>query len=324
MGIAAMKIKTYILVAAITWPLILFAQTDSGKKKDEALPILYDNYFVPNLIIQAPFITTFLSTGVGGGSSLSEIPVSLFGGKFERSIKAENAFVAADVQIQIKVKDWLATWLHYQANARVGSNTPTILAHGVTSITGFEFGWLLQLWQNEYNQLSGSIFINNTTISAINLPKFYEDIIDSVGNIIPTLTKENNPLSGGMGLHYAHAFNDLWGLQAFVKASYGESMIKKNESVWKFDTGLMGGVNFNHRFAVPIGMTFGYTKRKFSLFESDQEDTSDTLFFEVTYTHQYHYNIGINMSYSKIGTPLLLNMNKLEFFSAVLTLVNYF
>ena len=324
MGIVATKLKTHILVAVIIWPVILFAQTDSSRIDDEALPLLYDNYFVPNLLIQAPFITTFLSTGVGGGTSLSEIPISLLGGKLNQSITAENTFVAADVQVQIKVKDWLATWLHYQANARVGSNTPTILAHGVTSITGFEFGWLLLLWQSERNQLSGSIFINNITVSTINLPKFYEDIIDSVGNIIPTLTKENNPLSGGIGLHYAHAFNDVWGLQAFLKASYGESMLREDESVWKFDTGLMGVVNFNHHFDVPIGMTFGYTKRRFALFESKQEDTTDTFFLEVTYTHHYHYNIGLNMSYLKLGTPLLLNITKLEFLSSVLTLVYYF
>ncbi len=316
--------KRYICVFILIWPFVLSAQADSTETSAESLPILNNHYFTPNLIFKAPFITTFLETGVGTGTSLSEIPVSLLGGKVEKNIKAENAFVTVDVQVQIEVKEWLAAWLHYQANARIGTTTPTILAHGVTSITGFEFGWLLRLWHDERNLLSGSININNSTVSAINLPKFWEDIIDSLGSGQATLTKENNPLSGGIGLRYAHGFNDVWGMQAMLEASYGESMLKENESVWKFNLGLLASISFIQRYEVPLGLTIGYTARRFSLFESKQEDNVSTFFIEITYVHKHHYNIGLNLGYQKIGAPLLLNVNKLEFFATMLTLVYYF
>ena len=141
------KISRNFILLFLLWPLMLAGQTDSLATDERSLPVLNNHYFIPNSHFPSPFITTFFKSGIGGGASLNKIPLYANDGeKMLGTIQAENTYVIADIHIQVEAKKWLAAWFRYQANARIGSSTPTVLAQGITSITGFEFGWLLRLW----------------------------------------------------------------------------------------------------------------------------------------------------------------------------------
>ena len=116
----------------------------------------------------------------------------------------------------------------------------------------------------------------------------------------------------------------MWGLKAYIKADYGESIIKFNENLWKFDLGALGSLNFNERFNVPVGITLGYSIQKFTLIENNPEDQTQTLSFELTYTHLYNFNIGLIFSYLNAETPLLKTSSNLKFFTASFLLSYYF
>jgi len=270
-------------------------------------------------------MTTFFKTGIGGGVTINNIPIYLNNGKkLLGTIEGENTYVTADVQVQVEANDWLAAWFRYKVNARIGSSTPTILAHGVTSATGFEFGWMFRLLKTKRSLLSGTIAINNSTISAINLSNFIQDVIESPDSINTTLSKKKNPLDGGAGIRYAYAFNNMIGIQAFINASYGESILKDDANVWKFDTGIMGSFNFIKSHNIPLGLNLGYTIQKFALFENQNEDNTHTFIFKLAYTGREEYNIGLEFTHVNTATPLLIGTNNQKYLTTTFVMVYYF
>lgn len=320
-----MKAKTILIFLIFLLPLFLAAQTDSLSTGERSLPVLNNHYFTPNSNFLSPFITTFFKTGIGGGVSLNSIPVYVNDGEVLLGrLEGENTYVTADVHVQVEAKEWLAVWFRYQANARIGSSTPTILAHGVTAVTGFEFGWMLRLWHNKKSQLSGTITINNATVSAVNLSNFIKDIIDNPDSINTSLSRKKNPLDGVAGVRYAYSFSDMIGIQAFINASYGESLIKNNKNVWKFNTGILGSFNFIHSHDVPVGLNLGYTIQKFSLFEGQQEDNIQSFMFKVAYTGREEYNIGLEFMHVRTAAPLIEEENTIEYLSTAFVMVYYF
>jgi hypothetical protein len=325
MDIINMKAKISYAFLIVLPALIYAGQTDTLMTDDRSLPVLNNHYFIPNSDFNSPFITTFFKTGIGGGTSLNRIPIYADNGnRLLGTLEGENTYVSADVQVQIKAKDWLAAWFLYQANARIGTSKPSILANGVTSITGFEFGWMLRLWQNKKNILTGTISINNSDVSALNLSRFIKDIIANPdSNRIP-LREARNLLNGGAGLRYAHTFSDMAGLRAFVSASYGESMLKGNKHVWKFDSGILGSLNFSRSHNIPFGINLGYSIQKFALFEGQQEDNTYSILLKLAYTGREEYNIGMEFTHIRTAAPLIKGENTLEYVASSFVMVYYF
>lgn len=306
-------------------PFFLAAQTDSLSTDKRSLPVLNDHYFIPNSNFLSPFMTTFFKTGIGGGVSLNSIPIYAMDGEvLLGTLEGENTYVTADVHVQVKTKDWLAVWFRYQANARIGSSTPTILAHGVTAVTGFEFGWMLRLWHNKKSQLSGTIAIKNSSVSAIHLLNFVKNVIINPDSINASLSRKKNPLDGVAGVRYAYSFSDMIGAQAFINASYGESLLKENKNVWTYDMGILGSFNFIHSHDIPVGLNLGYTIQKFSLFEGQEEDNTHSLMFKVAYTGREEYNIGLEFMHVSTVAPLIKGANTLEYLSIAFVMVYYF
>ena len=324
MGDLSMKLYHFSLLLAL--PALLFAgQTDSLSIIERSLPILNGHYFIPNTSFPSPFMTSFFETGIGGGTSLNSIPVYINDGtKLLGTLEGQNTYVTADVNVQIRAKEWMAVWFRYQANARIGSSTPTVFAHGVTSITGFEFGWMLRLWHGNKSQLTGAISINNRTVNAINLVNFIRDMVDNPDSIQTTLTKKKNPLDGGVGIRYAYAFNESIGIQGYINASNGESLVTDNRNVWRFDTGILGSLNLRRRYDIPIGFNLGYTVNKYTVFEDQDGERVKSFIFKVAYTGREEYNLGLEFTHINTVAPLIKGENKLEYISTIFTMVYFF
>jgi len=319
-----MKIKKIIILQICFLPLFIYGQVSSLSVIERSLPVLNEHYFTPTTVFPSPFMTTFFQTGIGGGLSLTTIPYSLNDGNITGTIDGENTYVTADILVQAKAKDWLSVWFRYQANARIGSSKATILTHGVTSITGFDFGWMFRLWHNKKSQLSGTIKINNSMVSSIHLLNYIKDIINNPDSSKVSLSKKRNPLYGGAGLRYAHSFSDVIGLQAFLNAAYGEAILKKNENIWKFDMGILGSFSFAHKYDIPIGVNLGYLIQKFALFSNQEEDNSNSIIFKLAYTGREEYNIGLEILHISTVAPLLENTATLDYLTTSFVMVYYF
>ena len=307
------------------WPFILAGQTDSLSTDKRSLPVLDEHYFIPNSNFPSPFITTFFKSAIGGGVSLNSIPIYANDGQvLLGTINAEETYVIADIHFQAEVKEWLAAWFRYLVDARLGSSTPTVLAHGVTSITGFEFGWMFRLWHNEKSQLSGTISINNATVSSINLLSSIKEVIDNPDSVNFSLTKKKNPLYGIAGIRFAYAFNDLIGIKVFINGLFGESIVRKNESAWKFTSGILGSFNFIHSHNIPVAFNLGYTSQKFSLFDRQNDENIKSFMFKVAYSGREEYNIGLEFMHINTTAPFIQGENKLEYLTTAFVMVYYF
>jgi hypothetical protein len=309
----------------LIWPLELVGQPDSISTVERSLPVLNNLYFIPNSNFPSPFITSSFKAGVGSGVTLNTIPIYSNDGKqLLGSLEGRNSYIIADIEVRVKAKEWLAVWFRYQAIARIGSSTPTILAHGVTSITGFEFGWMLRLWHSRKSQLSTTLAINNSTVNAVNISGFIKDVITRSDSIYTPLSKKENPLDGQVGFHYAYSFSDLAGIQAFINTSYGESLTKDNRNVWNFDTGILGSFNFLRNNNIPLGINLGYTIKKFALFESQNDDKIKTFIFKLAYTGREEFNIGLEFTYVSTAVPLIKVDNSLNYMTISFVMVYYF
>ena len=325
MGDVKMKVK-HIYVLFLFLPALLYAgQADTLQIYNRSLPLLNNHFFIPNSNFESPFMTTFFKTGIGGGVSLNSIPIYANNGELLLgTLEGENTYVIADVHVQVEVKDWLSTWFRYQANARIGSSKSTILAHGVTSITGFEFGWMLKLWQDNKNALAGVLSINNSTVSRINLADFIKEIINDPEWSSTSLSESRSLLEGLTGIRYAHSFNDMVGIQAFTYAAYGESIMKYYKNVWKFDSGILGSFNFRRSHGIPVGINLGFSIQKFALFEKQQEDNTNSIFLKLAYTGRDEYSIGLELTYIRTIAPLIKTENTLEYLATSFVMVYYF
>jgi hypothetical protein len=325
MGTLIMKIYRIYILLLLLLPIILAGQTDSVATGDRSLPLLNGHYFIPTSNFSSPFITTYFKTGIGGGVSVNSIPVYTNDGNILLgTLESENTYVIADVDVQVKAKEWLAVWFRYKAQARIGSSTPTLLAQGVTSETGFEFGWMFDLWRNKKSQLSGTISINNSSVTAIDILEFLDNVINSSDSINTPLLKEKNPLDGGGGIRYAYAFNNMIGAQAFIDAIYGESLLKDNKNVWRFDLGILGNFNFNHSHNIPVGFNLGYLIQKFALFEDQKEENSNSFIFKLAYTGREEYNIGLEFAHINTRSPMIEGTNTMRYLTTTFVMVYYF
>jgi hypothetical protein len=323
MEIITKKIRQFILFQLFLLPVMIWAQTKSPCDTNRVFPELNQHYFIPMSAFPSPFMTTFFKTGIGGGLSLTTVPIT-YNGRTFATLEGEDAYIIADVHFQLRAKDWLSIWFRYQANARIGSSKPTFLAHGVTSITAFEFGWMFSLLNSKKSQLSSTIYIENSTIASIHLLNYIKDIIDNPSSDNAALSKVRNPLSVGLGLRYAHAFADIVGIQAYLDADYGEAILKRNETLWKFDMGFLGSFDFTRRYHVPLGITLGYMAQQFTLFSGVKEDNTTSTIVKIAYTGHKDYNIGFEISYNNTVTPLLENTATLQYLTTSFVMVYYF
>ncbi len=101
-------------------------------------------------------------------------------------------------------------------------------------------------------------------------------------------------------------------------------MSKENRNVWRFDIGILGDINFNHSYEVPVGINLGYTVQKFSISEGQDEEKTNSFIFKVAYTGREEYNIGLEFSHIKTTIPLVEEKNSLEYFTTAFVMVYYF
>ncbi len=320
-----MGILIKIIIKRILFLLLFFPQLTAGQSSDQrSLPVLNDHYFTPNLIFLSPFINTFFKTGIGGGASLSSIPIYTNNGEeLLGTLEGENTFIIADIHAQIEVREWLGAWFRFKAAARIGSSTPTAIAHGVTSTTAFEFGWMLRLYQSTKSQLSASLGIENANVSAINILSVIRGVIDNPDTTNFSLSKTKNPLYGRAGLRFAYAFNDIIGIRANISSLFGESILS-DKNAWKFNAGILGSFNFTKSYNVPVSVNLGYLTQMFTLFEEQIDEKVNSIMFKLAYTGREDYNIGLEINHVNTTAPLIKGENHLEYVTTTFVLVYFF
>jgi hypothetical protein len=284
---------------AVTVGLLLLTPPTAAQQAsaEVKLPRLGSHTFVVNDLVDDPFIKTFVRNSVGIGSvSDFDVPVAVIEGDTIVGFKGDLLFALLEFEYQHAVKDWIAARGSFRLAGRLGTGVQSLLASGVTAATEFELGWLIKLLRGDRAMLSGSLNINNGDVTAINVLRFVEDIIDDQP---ASLIRTTPSLRGGGGLRFAYGLSPLFGFTVFGDLGYGESVDSRAASDWYYEVGGGVSLNLNGSTSVPLGFSLGYKAQSLPVSSDIDNDIAEVL-FRIAYTGRDDFSISVDINYGDL------------------------
>ncbi len=239
-------------------------------------PSLAGHTFVPNSLVEGPFIATHFRSLVGAASAFGYSILSLpTHGDSVIDLDGQMTWVLVEFAYRQKVASWLSLEGSMSGGARVGTNTASAISDGVSVITTFELGGLARLFETERVTASANLDARYSGATLLNVVGFVEEIIDSVESGGPLdsigLSSKHGALQARGGFRLAYAPARLVGLTFLGELGVGDDYSEVEETA--FDLTLGGTVDINLRSIgkAPLGILVGY---RFSTF-TDKSETSD-------------------------------------------------
>lgn len=267
----------------------LNAQSDTLKKSSVGKHV-----FTPITYSKLPLTHTYFSTLTGIGSTNGL--VSDLGNLPLRGLSGEVTFIELGFAYQQQVRDWLAAYMEMNISARVGTELQSILTQGFSTITSFNIGWNIRLWEGKRDRLSGTIELQNNKGIFVNLLGFVQDIINEQPN--PSLNEKIPLLGFASGLRYAYALNETMGFKASAALAYGESYTR-GQNGFSFDGGAGVDFNFYPKYAVPVGLVIIYDITSMPGFVYVEGENSQRIQGKIAYTKASDFSLGIELSLAR-------------------------
>ena len=290
--------KVLVFLISITVPCAL-AMAQSPQENN--LPNLNNHYFIPNSNTPSPFIKSHfgMNLGIAGSDDFENIILEIDG---EPVIGLKGSLIFADLNFdyQQKVKDWIAFYLNVGITARIGTELQSILSTGVNTVTAFKMGWLVNIAEGKANKLSGSLQVNNYSANIISIGDFIDDIVNGEAN--PSIAKNVPILNVGVGLRYAHGFNELFGFQGFGGIGYGESYQRGNMD-FSYRLGGLFDLNLATTTKTPMGFAVFYNFNAQPDLVQVKNKFATNVGLKISYSGAPHFNLGLEISRIRVPIP---------------------
>jgi len=270
-------------------------------------PALAGHTFVPNSMIESPFIASHFRSLVGAASAFGynilTVPI------YEDSVidvEGQMTWVLVEFAYRQKVASWLSLEGSMTAGARVGTNTAAALSDGVSVISALELGGLARVFETERVTGSASLDARYSGVTLLNVIGFVEEVIDSVeaGGPLDSigLSSKRGAFQGRGGFRLAYAPARVVGFTFLGELGVGEDYSEVEETA--LDVTLGGTVDINLRSIgkAPFGFIATY---RFSTFTNRSEDTdgqSHLGLFGVSYMGSKDFSVGLEFQWET--TPL--------------------
>jgi len=290
----------------------LNAQSDTLKK-----PSVGNHFFTPITYSNLPLTNTYFSTFTGIGNTTGL--VSELGNLPFQGLSGEVTFIEMGFAYQQRVRDWLAAYMELNISARVGTELQSILTQGFNTITSFNVGWHIRLWEGKKDRLSGVIELQNNKGSFVNLLGFVQDIINEQPN--PSLNETVPLLVFASGLRYAYALNETIGFKAAAALAYGETYTR-GQYGFSFDGGAGVDFNFYPKYAVPVGLVFIYDITSMPGLVYVEGEKSQMIQGKLAYTKASDFSLGIELTLARY--PFLNQEKPVTLRTAALSARYYF
>jgi len=291
-----MRKLIYIIIITLIFFDTGYTQTQvsSGEKR---VPTLHGHTFPSLGNFRTSFIRTSLEADLGFGLTSPIRIAGIVVDDYELfAFEGQVMFINMKVQYQQKFNKWLALYISFKMAGRIGTDMSTILAEGVNTLVGGDIGWLIRIKQSRKFNLSGTVYIQNLTGNFINVGEYFEDIIDSVPD--PTVAKNVPSMSIGLGFTGAYAFNSTFGMQFHAEGAYGESLQREESKVF-YSVGILGDVDFNSKYNVPVGLALGYTLTSATEILLADAGLASLISGKIGYTGSSEFELGLQYSYYK-------------------------
>lgn len=266
-----------------------------AQQRESTSPKIGGHRFILNGYVNDPFIYSGFKMHLGAGLSeeydLLEIPIgdttiNLRGGF--------NLYTSLNAGYRQKINDWAMIYFSFGVLGRLGTQTTSLLANGVNSITGSTYGMKFKIFENEKSVLSADFDVKNYNISVINVLQYIADIIDN--NPRASLTQNSNSLFGTIGASYAYAINDLLGVYGTARYSFGDSVLP-GKKVSDINFGLAIDIDLMARTKIPLGASLGLTSATIPEITLDTSTNTTLTNFRLVYNGRDDLQIGLNMGF---------------------------
>lgn len=216
-----------------------------------AFPAKNQHVFVPTTFIPDAFVDTELAIAIGYSNSIAtDIPLFSPGGQQIGTVQGDLLFLTGAIEFNCALRDWIGFFGRFNVLARSGNNTASIFASGLSAGSAFGVGWEFRLKETERSMLSGSVALDRTSVTLIDVAAF-------VDNPTLGLSRTFTPLVGSAHVRYAYGINDLVGLSAFGGVGLGENPAENYDSVGFWKLGAVVSINLAQRHGIPLGFALG-------------------------------------------------------------------
>jgi len=238
---------------AVLSSLVLVALALPASAQEGGIPRLGDHEFVPVSAIAEPFLTTFVQTEISLGQTMNST-VELISPQDSTTIgfvEADQLLTSLAFLYQQRVQDWLVIRVNMGFIGRLGTDTSTLVADGITGAMAYEFGWMMRVFQSESTLLSGSIALGSGVANFISPLDWAYSLLEGQP---AQLTHSRRSLTGSGGLHGAWALGRRFGLLGTVLASYGEAFDGQGQNAWQSDARLAVSYDMAQDLKIPLGL----------------------------------------------------------------------
>ena len=258
------------------------------------MPSLDQHIFVPTTFIPDAFINTQLTLSVGSSNSIkTDVPLFTDSGQQIGTVHGDLLFLTGGVDFHYAARDWVGFFLHFSALARSGNNTASIFASGLSAGSASGLGWEFRLHRTERSQLSGSVSVDRTFITLINVSAFVDD--PALG-----LARSYTPLLTTIDARYAYAFNDLVGLSAWVAGGVGENPAKGYDNVGFYKVGAVASIDLSRRHRAPIGFDLGARASSYPMTFDNVNGNTWAGLFSIAYVGRPDFSLTLDTSYERV------------------------
>lgn len=219
----------------------------------EPRPVLGGHRFIWNSATETPFPRTHVRNLTGGGkfTGLEFIPSFEIGdGVTVPALVGDMLFAELEFEYMHQVQPWLGVWARIGGIARLGTDTSVLLAQGVSTVIGYELGWLFRLYQSETFVLSGIAALSNDGVTEVDLLRWARGLIEDTD---APLVTSGPRLRGKGGLRGAWGLSQSWGLQFKSELGYGEPTTLDDDSSWLGDYAVSVSYDLAPTTSVPVG-----------------------------------------------------------------------
>jgi len=240
-----------------------------------------------------PFITQSVRSHTGLGIA-PDVKVSLYNqdGEEVGSVSGDVAFVVQGFAYQHAFGEWLAVRFGVAGAGRLGTDTQSLLAKGVSAIVTSNLGATARIWEDDRFQVSGTLDLESSNVTGIDILGFAQSVIDSGGipedaKIVGSQTLNKTTVS----VRGAYSPANWVGFTLALEAGTAKTGVDGENNIGVYASGATVGFDLGARTKVPLGILLGLVtdSRRGETLEGGSVETQLGIF----YTGRKDFDVGI-------------------------------
>jgi hypothetical protein len=209
--------------------------------------------------VDDPFVSTKFLLGVGVAEMLeTTIPITIGGVSKTIEFQPNVIYTTGGFEFQYAIRNWAAIQIQGFGMARLGNNFLSLASEGVSAGSTLRIGWLFRIVESKDIMFSGTIALNTSDLTFIDLLAETDTTITQIDTTINRQMINNyQSLTTKADLRFAARFSDVFGMLAKLEGGFGEVYAAESESQYQYNFGLAFSIDLRNWIGIPFGIGLG-------------------------------------------------------------------